>query len=95
MSTATSFWPLHKESVSAELVSLFAKLCVSSLVTAAGSDAGSDAHHHLLLHSLTLSYQVMAVWGEVLESVLSLFKDNLTGTYTVTRPYLILLLLFT
>lgn len=77
-----SLWPLHEDSVSAEVVSSFAKLCVSSLVMTSGSDL-VNSDRHTLLHS---AFQVMAVWDEVLESALCLLKNTLIGIYVNAKP---------
>ena len=70
-----SFLPFIEEPVSDAVVVLLVKLCASSLVAAVDSDH-TQPDHHLLLHCVTLSHQVMAASAKVSESVLCLLKSK-------------------
>lgn len=78
-----SIWPGHDvDSVSTELSSWLARLCVSLLVQEANEDS-VDEDHQLLHHCSQLTHHLLAIWGDVLEVIVYLFKDMMMiGMYT-------------
>ncbi len=75
---------------SSSTVNVFARLCLSVILTPTSHDvSNTDQQNLMLMECYKLSYQILGLWQALLEEVLRLFKNSNAGNASLFRPRII------